>query len=376
MGSVARVTVQAIGVPARWDNLYRRAVSSSADAVELLDGPRGRRLCWELLEDLSGPAWRALWVGRSAGVADLARELGEMVARFDLVGLVATTSLRTVLLPALVRAIDAAVYWQEPDGVDRALAAEPIGRTLEPVARALVAAPAAAWWWSPIELEDRHEVDFVDPDASPNPTADARSLLEKWRSDTVEDERRAAKRPSDPSAPWGGPWWSSPVLPGLTSTTRSLPDVGPVGLFLVEDSLGWTRALTRRRVPTRGAGVFEITGPASWVELVGNFPLSITRSRWHDWWRVTGRADDWLMPDYRAAAEHYDALHLTVAGYLSTAGRVLPVTTDASTMLAGWGPDTTWWLTDLADASEPSVQWDTADQNHPLAWAPTRRQSH
>lgn len=261
-------------MPARWGSLYRRAVSSSPDAVELLGGPRGRRLCWELLEDLSGPAWRALWVGRSARVADLSRELGEMVARFDLVGLAATTSPRTVLLPALVRAVDAAVYWQEPDGVDRALATESMGRTLEPVARALVAAPAAAWWWSPIELEDQHEVDFVDPAAGPNPTADARSLLEKWRSDTLEDERRAAKRPGDPSAPWGGPWWSSPLLPGLPSTTRSLPDVGPVGLFLVEDSLGPTRALTRRRVPTRGARVFEITGPASWVELVGTFPLS------------------------------------------------------------------------------------------------------
>lgn len=87
---------------------------------------------------------------------------------------------------------------------------------------------------------------------------------------------------------------------------------------------------------------------------------------------MTGRAADWLMPDYRAAADDYDALHLTVAGYLSTAGRVLPVTTDAATMLAGWDPDTTWWLTDLADTPEPTVRWDTADRNHPLAWAPTR----
>ena len=46
------------------------------------------------------------------------------------------------------------------------------------------------------------------------------------------------------------------------------------------------------------------------------------------------------IPDYLAVAEDFDAFHLSVAGYLSTAGRSLPVG-DASTVLAGWDPDET-----------------------------------
>ena len=49
------------------------------------------------------------------------------------------------------------------------------------------------------------------------------------------------------------------------------------------------------------------------------------------------------------------AVHLTVLGYLATAGRALPVL-DQFTVLAGWEPSETWWLSDvLQRATEPST---------------------
>jgi len=42
-------------------------------------------------------------------------------------------------------------------------------------------------------------------------------------------------------------------------------------------------------------------------------------SRRHDWWRVTGSAGAWMIPDWVAVAADYDAVHLTVGGYLTTA---------------------------------------------------------
>ncbi|MEO7124431.1 MAG: hypothetical protein ABI400_15220 [Lacisediminihabitans sp.] len=66
-------------------------------------------------------------------------------------------------------------------------------------------------------------------------------------------------------------------------------------------------------------------------------------------------------------ASDYDAVHLTVLGYLTTAGRALPVR-DSHTVLAGWNPDETYWLTDvLAESGAPS-EW-RRDERDGFAWS-------
>jgi hypothetical protein len=87
---------------------------------------------------------------------------------------------------------------------------------------------------------------------------------------------------------------------------------------------------------------------------------------------VTGRdsreAGPWLVPDWSRVAQEWDAVHLTVAGYLASATRCIPVpdaadatgtagttgTTgtagstgrvEAASVIGGWGPDVTYWLT-------------------------------
>ena len=190
-----------------------------------------------------------------------------------------------------------------------------------------------------------------------------------WRpggSATLAEERSAARRPADPAAIWSGHWWCTPVHSRLAATTRALPGLGAVGLALVEDGSDWTKARCQPVSPRPAARACEITGPDDWAQLAARYPLDVTRSRRHDWWRVTGWTGTWLIPDYTAVAADYDAIHLTVLGYLTTAGRDLPAG-DARTMLAGWDPDTTYWLTDCLAPAGPATCWEQLD-DHPVRW--------
>jgi hypothetical protein len=342
-------------------------MQADVDPGALLAGPRGRRLCWELLTHTAGWEWKE--PPESGGAARLAAELTAAVGRSD-VGALAGARDPASLFSALADSVAWAMYWQEPDDRDRRLADPRVGEQLWPVAEAVSRAPAARWWSTPIDASAQHEVVFDDPDgrSRPDPPDDGRAALLAWRADTLEDEGRAAERPDDPRAPYSGRWWSTPALLALRCSTRSLDSTGPVGLHLVEDAFGWSSARCWSLAPRPDASVFEIGAPDDWIALVRRYPLGVTKSRRHDWWRATGRDLEWAIPDFHAIASDYDALHLSVAGYLSTAGRALPAGA-AHTVLAGWNPDETWWLTDAPRRVGPAVRWVATGDSEPFAWA-------
>ena len=342
---------------------------SDVDPGGLLSGPRGRRVCWEFLTQTGGWAWAEPPV--SAGAAGLATELGVAVARSDLRAL-AVAREPASFFAALADAVAWAMYWQEPDDRDRCLSDPRVAEQLRPVAEAVSGALAARWWWWPVDPAIQHEVVFDDPDGRSLPEApdDGRVALLAWRTRTLEDESSAADRPDDPRALYSGAWWSTPALSGLRRSTRSLRSIGPVGLHLVEDAFSWTSARCWSLQPRPGAAIFEIGGAEDWSELVRRYPLAVTKSRRHDWWRATGRDLEWAIPDFHAVAGDYDAVHLSVAGYLATAGRALPAG-EWHTVLAGWNPDETWWLTDAPQRVEPSVHWTATSDTEPFAWTRT-----
>lgn len=131
------------------------------------------------------------------------------------------------------------------------------------------------------------------------------------------------------------------------ATTRGLPGLGAIRLALAEDPCGWKLARCWAVAPHASARVYEIHWSDEWAALVERYPLDVSRSRRHDWWRATGWTGRWVIPDYAYAAANWDAIHVAVAGYLTTAGLDLPVSGNARTMLAGWDPDATWWLGDV-----------------------------
>jgi hypothetical protein len=369
-------------------------VSEEERARQLLSGPRGRRLCQELLLTPGMPGWPPMrWSSGGAGYPvgrpepdEARRVLTDEVRRTDLSALAADGD---VLFAALVEPVACARYWQEPDEADSMLADPAVAAELRPVAEAIAASPAAQWWWSPVARSDQQHVSFpaADGELRPPVLRGASAGLQAWRARTEADEQRSAReRPADPSARVSGSWWSTPVLSGVVTTGRALPPGPvrqgvirlpvdtPVGLSLVEDSMGWETARSWPLRPAPDARVLEVAGPADWVRLVERYPWEVTASRRHDWYRTTGRDAAWVIPDWAAVAADHDGVHLTVAGYLSTAGRALPVDVSrlgrpAQTVLAGWDPDTTWWLTDVMTVDGEPVDW-IRERDDPALWSP------
>jgi hypothetical protein len=324
----------------------------------------------------SYPAVRDLCFTLGQATAEkLGPELTRLAAGAD--SAVAGSDADAKLLTALAGATDSAMYWQPPDEVDQALADPSMSATLVPVARSLTTAPAARWWSAPLDRHRQQFIEFVfdgeQGSEEPPRLTGARAGLGQWREATLDDERESVSRPSDPAANYSGNWWSTPNATGVFGTTRSLTRRGPAGLRLVEDSMGWGQAVCWPVEPRADVKVLEIRGPADWAALVARYPLEVTRSRWHDWFKATGRSGTWLVPDYPAVAADYDAIHLSVGGYLTTAGRAVPVDADAAcSVLAGWSPDETYWLADVLEVAGPAVHWRSPD-GEPLGWVPEAR---
>ncbi|HET6876063.1 MAG TPA: hypothetical protein VFH38_00885 [Jatrophihabitans sp.] len=271
------------------------------------------------------------------------------------------------LFAALADAVTWATYWQEPDDVDQALAAARADPALHELA-ARVAAQVPAWWNSNVDLTAQVCIEWDDPALAAPAFAGVPQRVAAWRAGEAADERRAAERPPDVRAPWSGHWWSAPCLQNLPSSARTV-GAEPVGLTLVEDELGWTAALCRPVVPSRDVRIYEIRSADDWIRLVERHPFDVSLSRRHDWWRATGLDSRWLIPDYTAVGRDYDGVHLTVRAYLEAAGRALPVG-KAHTVLAGWHPDQTYWLTDCLAVSGPAQRWVRDENADPCRWHP------
>ncbi|MGK3952477.1 hypothetical protein ACLKM7_09145 [Microbacterium sp. I2] len=330
----------------------------------LMRGPRGRRLCLEYVMRTDESVRSAVfWLGRQQDAppgVQRRRFVGddsahqepptytseEVAALID--GVMLATAREDIVREALQTTVDLARYWQEPDGED-VLAAHPAVRdALRHVAELVVAAipdltatRTTVQWavdWRP--LSDAAPLE-------PKPAA----VLAEWTRDQREDEARSAReRPANPHANWSGTWWSVPQR--LLTTRGSVLDA----LELVEDSLGWEVATI---IPVRGAGrTLEITSPEDWADLCRHYPMEITASRRHDWFRVTRRDGRWLIPDWQRVAERWDAVHLTTLGYLSAATQFIELDAEYGSVIAGWAPDSTIWLTDVArEWNEPREEW-------------------
>jgi hypothetical protein len=261
---------------------------------------------------------------------------------------------------AVAEAVSDAAYWQEPGADDLLLANPRIVDALRPIARLVVDSAVTSWWTDPLDLENQFFVSWLwkkkQTRADPPLLTGAAERRAKWRAEALAEERHATRhRPPEHEAQYGGNWWSTPVFAGLVTTTPRLPNDVPAQLVFVEDPMGMDRARVARLQPSRDARIYEVTQPSDFVDLVARYPLPLDRARRHEWFQATGSRGPWLIPDWAAVGEDYDAVHLTVLGYLATAGRALPVL-DQFTVLAGWEPSETWWLNDvLQEATEPTT---------------------
>lgn len=348
----------------------------AVDPVVLLAGPRGRRLCLEFVRRQHDDTQEAVQLGEAIFYAayDLDPDRGtsrvlfgqvgdqysppnhspEDVARLLAVVPLAEPDARAVLL-TLAAAVENARYWQEPDGEDVLAGSPGLRASLARVANLVADSPHSDWWATPLDGTAQWVVEFEETAAGAGTTRTASETLNQWHAAQVSEEIAAQRdRPADPRAAWSGTWWSKPPT-GLTRTTRALNGGGPAGLWLVEDSMGWDKATVHRVKVPHDARVYEIDSPEAWADLCRLYPLEVTASRRHDWYRATGRTGRWVVPDWARVGEVFDAVHLTVTGYLTTAGLAVTVEDNLMTVLAGWDPDQTYWLTEVIK-DEPAQQ--------------------
>ncbi|WP_448061178.1 hypothetical protein [Cellulomonas hominis] len=365
-------------------------------AADLLSAVRGRRLCFELARRGEGgaAASRAMF-DETWGVHERRGDIAHgnvayvssrpVVGRDDGQPIAPPTpdptlveALRAVdaaaviraehLLPALSRTVATAKGWQPPDAEDVVLANPAVSAALLPIAEALCAVPGAQWWSAPLDRDAQVRTRFEPQVAADRPRGSAAERLRRWRTATLDAERDFARRHAEqPDGLLGGTWWVTPALVRLDLTTRTLADAGSAALWLTEDELGWQAAELVPCSVDPAARVLEIAGPADWAELVAAYPLDVTASRRPDWFgAVAARAGDWLIPDWSAVAEAYDGVHVSVLGWLTTSGVPVPVRPGATTTLAGWDPDATWWLADVLDQRGAGSRWVRGEES----WRP------
>jgi len=312
------------------------------DSVSLVLGsPRGRRFCANV-----GYACHA---GARSG-RHWPQSTEHALEVLDAVDVRAITEMSELeILHCLAYAVDCARYWEPPDEEDVIFVCPEVIAALHPIARALLGSPHSAWWTEPIDLLNQHLVEKRNPiyGWSDLPVRIYRTEdgLEQWRAEALDTERQFLEyQNADPDRHIGGQWWSTPSANVTTRTTRSRDGIGALGVFLEEDS----SSNEARVQPVRIHGtprIYEIAGPSDWAKLVDTYPLAVPASRRSVWYDTTGEFRNWFIPDWVSVADDYDAVHLTMMAYLTTPGIAIPLSANSgATVLAGWNPDTTFWL--------------------------------
>lgn len=345
-------------------------------ARRLLEGPRGRQVCLELALEVErrtfpadslesvGPLADAVFLAavgqpgvvfyRSADEdgdregADAVPVASEVEDLAEALAGVPVAPIDPQALPdALADVVSSARYWQEPDRIE-ALSADPrIVSLLEPWAQHLVELPDVAWWADSVAREDQYAV--WGPRADRTRERSVEAALENDRRDEIEEEQSSRRdRPRDPTAAYSGWWWSVPVV--VESSTRTWPSgphaSEPLAVKCLEDAnFDPEEAAWARVTAPSSARVFEVRCAEDWAALCREHPLDVSASRRHDWYRCTGRVGDWVIPDWTGVAQTWQGVHLSVAAYLELAGRTLDVDDSRASVIAGWPPDMTFWLT-------------------------------
>lgn len=316
------------------------------------------------------------------------------------------TPTQGMLEDLMAEVVTFAMYWQPPLGSDQIASAPEVREALRPFAEALISTGLLDDWSAPLDpgnqwalawddadhrgglpaVFDRHLGTIASAETAAITLTDLCQArredvmrppwgLEEWLASVLTTETRYrhdfAKNPYEEVS---GEWCSTPPH-GLWTSTGTWPDGTPIGVELVEDDFGLERARACRLRLRPDARLAEIRTPEDWADLCRRYPLDVTAQRRHVWFETTGRKGRWVIPDWSRVAEDFDGVHVGLAGYLRTAGAVIDVTeghlgedsdtiptmgsTDDRTasVMAGWHPDTTFWLNDVIDAVTEVAEW-------------------
>lgn len=327
------------------------------DAEAILQGPRGRRLCAVVAGAIDDEGTRIPYF-EGADQPNDSTKVMRYVNALNAINPADVAAIEDLtLLNCLSMMVTHARYWQPPDDEDILLAIPPVQEALIPIAQNVFHSAAMEHLFSEPVLANQVYLEWkIDSTSRPPQLTGTAQRLRDWQAEIVADEDRAQKEwPNGAS----GKWWSAPCGHGIVSTSRMLsarPDFGATQLWLVEDESGWEKVVFWPLEPKQPPRLYEISSPQSWIDLVNGYPLPVARSYTGTWDLATGRTGEWFLPDWQAVSADYDAVYLSMPAYLAGAGRALQVNGGA-TVLGGWDPDSTFWLTDILQPAGPSSAW-------------------
>jgi hypothetical protein len=260
-------------------------------------------------------------------------------------------------LALLASVARAAEQWEPPLPDDQV-------ELLRPLAEAVASAPAASWWWEPADLRNQRWVG-CDHHRTLARGGDVAGAVEAAEEDAAAEEQAMARdRALAPPGRRGGAevivtgtWWSGPLGGTVWTSRGNIGDLSAVGLACAEDPLGEEEFEVWAVGIDPAARVYEVHEPGDWGRLAATHPKDVTASRRHDWSRWTGREGQWILPDWRSVAAQWDGVHVSVAGYLSTARMAVDIGGGAATLLAGWDADQTLWLRDVFTGTRQLTTW-------------------
>jgi hypothetical protein len=228
--------------------------------------------------------------------------------------------------------------------------------SLRPIAQLLANNSELDWWWGDVEQDAQRWISQRNEEG----------LSNKELSDgfTINRSRETFSHLSDREFQT---WWVTPGGDRISDTT-----FGPVGSALAVKPVCHDDWIVNKAnvqvwkvtIPM-DANIYEVHTPQDWIHLVERFPKLRTNPDTANWLRWTGCSGPWLVPDWKAVAEQFDGVHVSIGGHLSTAYTAWPIG-DHFTILSGWHPDSTFWI-----GRSPQVvgeRLDTGEEYRPPTW--------
>ena len=214
------------------------------------------------------------------------------------------------------------------------------GERLKPLARTMLEHPATAWWFDPIDLNNQVWIshDKVAPDTA---------NWQRPKSPPSRWERYAQKPRSSQNQ------YTSTLIENDTSLFVALDQrVGDLSLW----SPPFQCWRLRIRPPVM---VFEVHGPEDWNRLCVRYPAKGTKE---------GPPDpEWLVPDWGAAAEDWDGIHVSLGGLLTTE-QVRYESKGGVSMLLFTASELTYWLRGFPSDAERLPDRDRKDGPTSIEW--------
>lgn len=121
----------------------------------------------------------------------------------------------------------------------------------------------------------------------------------------------------------------------------------------------WEEYVVQTLAPSSGAPrVLDVRSSEDWLELVTSWPRPAPSETVRLLADHTGLRGTWVLPDWAAVGQRWDAVHLSVGAWARTAGVVRSVGHGPTwTLCAGWGPDATFWLTSQPTVAGERILW-------------------